>query len=33
MENSEKVPDRIEAMIEQRKIWEKLMAKATKARR
>jgi hypothetical protein len=29
MENSEKVPDRIEAMIEQRKIWEKLMARAT----
>jgi len=33
MENSEKVPDRIEAMIEQRQIWEKLMTKAAKARR
>ena len=33
MENSEKVPDRIEAMIEQREIWEKLMARATKTRR
>jgi len=32
MENSEKVPDRIEAMIEQRQIWEKLMAKAIKSR-
>ena len=32
MENSEKVPDRIEAMIEQRKIWEKMMARAVKAR-
>jgi len=33
MENSNKVPDRIEAMIEQRKIWEKLMANAAKSRR
>jgi hypothetical protein len=33
MENSEKVPDRIEAMIEQRKIWEKMMTKAMKSRR
>ena len=33
MENSEKVPDRIEAMIEQRQIWEKMMTKAAKARR
>ena len=32
MENSEKVPDRIEAMIEQRQIWEKLMTKAMKSR-
>lgn len=33
MENSNKVPDRIEAMIEQRKIWEQLMAKAMTVRR
>ncbi|MDP6635383.1 MAG: TIM barrel protein [Phycisphaerae bacterium] len=33
MENSNKVPDRIEAMIEQRKIWEKLMVNAAKTRR
>ena len=33
MENSEKVPDRIKAMIEQRNIWEKLMARAEKTRR
>ncbi|MCX7049254.1 MAG: TIM barrel protein [Candidatus Sumerlaeota bacterium] len=31
MENSEKVPDRIEAMIEQRKIWEGMVEKALKA--
>lgn len=31
MENSEKVPDRIEAMIEQRQIWERMMIEATKA--
>jgi len=32
MENSEKVPDRVKAMIEQRRIWEKLMAKAAPAK-
>lgn len=33
MENSEKVPDRVQAIIEQRKIWEKMMARITKAPR
>lgn len=32
MENSEKVPDRIQAMVEQRQIWAKRMAQARKAR-
>ena len=33
MENSEKVPDRVQAMIEQRRIWEKMMARITAPRR
>ena len=31
MENSEKVPDRVAAMIEQRKIWEEMVSKAGQA--
>lgn len=30
MENSEKVPDRVRAMIEQREIWQGMVEKATK---
>jgi len=30
MENSNKVPDRVQAIIEQRRIWEKMMARITK---
>ena len=33
MENSEKVPDRLQAIVAQRQIWEKIMAKITKATR
>ena len=33
MENSEKVPDRLEAIIEQRRIWEETMAGIMAARR
>ncbi len=31
MENSDKVPDRVQALIEQRELWEAMVAKATKA--
>jgi hypothetical protein len=31
MENSDKVPDRVQALAEQREIWDGLVAKAMKA--
>ena len=32
MENSHEVPDRVQAMIEQRQIWEKMVLQALKSR-
>jgi hypothetical protein len=32
MENSDPVPDRVQALIEQREIWEAMVEKALKSR-